>query len=290
MITFALCLSLSAPVAVQTPVQRPANTADLSEARRLFHEGGTRYEAADYEGAVEKFTEALTSAKEAGSNDFQVRGLLLYNIGKAHVRAYDTTQDIVHLRQARTIYKQFIKEADTEAMFEHFDPEHVKEARQELRMLEMRIEGLENADQEPLPPPPTSEVDASGPVDQWKRPRNLGIGLASTGSVALVGGVAMLIAGSTFEQNAQDQVNQLADLGVPADHPAWAEGETFVEGEKRRGTTFMAVGGSLAAVGAAGVGVGAYYLAKSKRLQEERVRPSVALSPGYAGIVVSGRF
>ena len=146
MINFALYLSLSAPVAVQALVQPPASTADLSEARRLYYEGSTRYDAADYEGAIEKFTEALTSVKEVGSNDFQVRGLLLYNIGKAHVRAYDTTQDVVHLRQARTIYREFIAEADAEAFFDKFDPEHVEMATEELESLEAHLAELETSE------------------------------------------------------------------------------------------------------------------------------------------------
>jgi hypothetical protein len=64
----------------------------------------------------------------------------------------------------------------------------------------------------------------------------------------------------------------------------------YIDDETRRGRIYMAVGGSVAAVGAIGAGVGVAYLVKSKKLKEGRVQPSVALSPAYTGIVLRGRF
>lgn len=283
-----LLIFLMAPPPVAPAPTEPSvvvETADLSEAQRLFLEGQTRYESADYEGAIQKFTQALDAAKDAGSKDFHVRGLLLYNIGRAHAKAFEVSQDLTHLRQARTIYQQFIREADVEAMMEQFNSQDVEDAKQELKLLETRLQALENPKHSvPLIPPTAPASDA------WKRPRNLGIGLVTSGGAVMVTGVALLAAGSTFESSAQDQVNTLADAGVPLDHPAWAEGETFVAGERARGQVFMALGGSLAAVGALGIGVGVASLVKAKRLKTGRVSPSVAMSPSYVGIVLSGRF
>jgi len=288
---FALYLFLAPVTATAAPIQTPSlfqPATDLSEAERLYTEGQTLYESADYTGAIAKFTEALGEAKRVGSKDFHVRGLLLYNIGRAHIKAYEINKDLSHLRQAKTIYRQFIKDADVEAMFEQFNPQDVADARQELRALETRLEGLESATptkRSTPPPPPPIKAD----VD-WKKPRNTGIGLVAAGSAVLAGGVAVLAFGSTLKPGAEGEVNKLADAGVPQDHPAWAEGDSYIASETKRGKTLMAVGGSLAAVGLVGAGVGVSYLVKAKKLKEGRVSPTVALMPGFVGIVVSGRF
>jgi len=288
---FALYLLLTPTmVANGAPIQTPAMfqpATDLSEAEALYNEGQVLYESADYNGAIAKFTEALGEAKNAGSQDFRVRGILLYNIGKAHIKAYEIDKDLSHLRQARSIYKQFIKDADIEAMFEQFNPEDVSDARKELRALELRLEGLESTEKPETLPPPPAPIEA--PVD-WKKPRNTGIGLTAVGSVALVGGVAVLAFGSTLAPGAESEVNKLANAGVPQDHPAWAEGDNYIESETKRGRTLMAVGGTLAGVGLVGAGVGIAYLVKAKKLKGGRVSPTVALMPTFSGIVVSGRF
>jgi len=285
----ALYLLLAPVTATAAPIQKPAlfqPATDLSAAEALYNEGQTLYESADYTGAIAKFTEALGEAKRVGSQDFHVRGLLLYNIGRAHIKAYEINKDLSHLRQARSIYRQFIKDADVEAMFEQFNPQDVADARQELRALELRLEGLENEPKSETPPPPPpikADVD-------WKKPRNTGIGLVAAGSAVLAGGVAVLAFGSTLKSGAEGEVNKLADAGVPQDHPAWAEGDSYIASETKRGKTLMAVGGSLAAVGLVGAGVGIAYLVKAKKLKGGRVSPTVALMPGFVGIVVSGRF
>jgi hypothetical protein len=291
----ALLLVLTAPAtatAATPSIQRPSlfqPQPDLSDAERLFREGQTKYDSADYEGAIESFTKALGEATAKGSKEFQVRGLLLYNIGKTHIRAYEIDHDLAHLRQARAIYKRFIKEADVEAMFEKFSGQDVADARTELRMLEMRIEGLESVDQ-PVPPPPVADKMVQEPALDWKKPRNIGIGLTASGSVALATGIGLLVYGSQFRPHAESQVAKLDGLGVPLDHPARLEGMEYTDAETSRGRTWMAVGGSVVAVGLVGAGVGVAHLVKSKKLKEGRVQPSVALSPGYTGIVLSGRF
>lgn len=287
---FALYLTLTPAMSANgTPIQTPAlfqPATDLSEAERLYEEGHILYESADYNGAIVKFTEALGEAKRAGSEDFRVRGLLLYNIGRAHVKAYEIDKDLSHLRQARTIYRQFIKDADVEAMFEQFNPQDVADARKELRVLETRLEALENTDKPDGPPPPPEVA----PSVDWKKPRNTGIGLVAGGSAVLVGGVAVLAFGSTLKPGAEAEVNKLADMGVPQDHPAWAEGDAYIASETKRGRTLMAVGAALTGVGLIGAGVGVAYLVKAKKLREGQVTPTVALSPDFAGIVLSGRF
>ena len=285
---FALFLFM-APVSLNgAPLQTPA--ADLSEAEALYNEGSTLYESADYNGAIAKFTQALDEAKSAGSEDFRVRGMLLYNIGRSHIKAYGIDKDLSHLRQARAIYKQFIKDADIEAMFEQFNPQEVADARKELRALEMRLEGLENAGKQkehPSDPPPAPPIE--DPVD-WKKPRNTGVGLVAGGSAVLVGGVALLAVGSTLAPTAESDVAKLGDMNVPLDHPAWAEGDKYITQETKRGKTLMAVGGALTGVGLVGAGVGLAYLVKAKKLREGRVTPTVALTRSFAGIMVSGRF
>jgi len=261
----------------------------LEEAQVLFRDGTVKYESADYNGAIKSFTEALGIMTEA-DGDESTRLTLLYNIAKAHEKAFKIDQDVQHLRQAQMLYERYFEfaqktgnlgdELDIESKLAHLNTQ-----------LKIHSEIQENRDKAEGPPPPPPVTTLGADVDtDWEKPRKTGIGFAVGGGVFTIGGVVLAVLGSQFEGKAQTQVNGLTDQGVPMDHPAWAEGNEFVASEKRRGTIFMATGATVAVVGVAGLGVGTYYLVKSKRLREGRVAAVPALSPGFAGVQISGRF
>jgi tetratricopeptide (TPR) repeat protein len=259
----------------------------MEEAQILFRDGTVKYESADYNGAIENFTKALAIVTEQHGDD-HTRLTLLYNIARAHEKAFTIDQDVTHLRQALALYERYLDFAQsTGNLGEELDVEtkiaHLKKQLQIHSQIE-RNKGRVEGPQE-IPPPPAVDTN----VD-WKKPRNTGIGLVAGGAAVTIGGVVLAVLGSQFEESAQTQVDSLADQGIPMDHPAWAEGEEFVASEKRRGAIFMGTGATVAVVGAAGIGVGTYYLVKSKRLREGRVAALPALSPGFAGVQISGRF
>lgn len=264
----------------------------MVEAEVLFRDGTVKYESADYDGAIESFTSAL-GIMTANHGDEATRLTLLYNIAMAHEKQFMIDQDVTHLRQAKTLYERYLEfaqktgnlgdELDIESKLAHLNTQ--LKIHSEIQENKTKAEGPP-----PLPPPVTDVGTDSGPDPDWKKPRNLGIGLVASGGAITIGGVVLAVLGSQFEGKAQTQVDSLADQGIPMDHPAWAEGEEFVASEKRRGTIFMGVGSSVAVVGAVGVGMGTYYLVKSKRLREGRVTAMPALSPGFAGVQISGKF
>lgn len=263
------------------PLPEPS---EVAQAKALYEEGTILYEAADYEGALAKFTAALAVVRNLEEND-RVRLTLLYNIASAHEKQHAIDRDATHLRQALSLYRQYRDFAEKKG-----EVSELLEVEQKILGLERKLKAYETIQEgraaaaRVTPPPP--------PADRtWKRPRNVGIALTATGGAAIVAGIAMAVSGSRFEANARNQVGQLAELGVPMDHPAWAQGDDFIAQERRKGTALMGVGGSLAAVGAVGVGVGAYYLVKAKRTRgTTRASLAPSFSPNFAGVKVTGRF
>jgi len=93
--------------AAASPPSREGGSVDpLAEASALYAEGTVAYEAADYTGAIAKFTQALGIVVETRAND-EIRLRLLYNIATAHEKAYAIDQDVVHLRQAKELYLKY---------------------------------------------------------------------------------------------------------------------------------------------------------------------------------------
>ena len=269
--TLLLTLMLAAPV-------DPA-----PEAQALYREGTTMFDSADYNGAIEKFTAALNLVGSA-EEDTHTRLMLLFNIASAHEKQYDIDEDEAHLRQALTLYQRYREFAQTRGdLGEELD-------------IESRIARIERLLKESDEPEPVAEgpepVAAAGPVDigDWKKPRKTGIGLVVGGSVATIGGVVLAVLGTQLEPNAQSQVDELADMGVPMDHPAWAEGEQFVVDERRKGRAMMGAGVAVSVVGLVGVGVGSYYLVKAKKIKEGRLSVTPTFSRGATGIQIGGRF
>lgn len=273
-----LALALAGAPAEESP--------EMQEAQALYSEGTAMFDSADYNGAVEKFTKALAIVQSVEGDD-HTRLSLLYNIASAHEKAHAIDKDVTHLRQALQLYERYRAFAqETGNLGDELDVEtKIARLENQLRAADQIQRNREEAERREVPPPPPPVQEAD-----WKKPRNTGVGLVVGGSVATIGGVVLAVVGSTREAKARDQVDELADLDVPMDDPAWAEGDQFIADEKRKGNALMGVGATLAVVGAAGVGVGAYYLVKAKKMREGRVSALPALAPGYAGVQITGRF
>ena len=228
---------------------------------------------------------------QANDGNESIQKELLYNIGRAHEEAFEIDRDLKHLRAALSLYEEYegfaawqdVSGGSSDAAQDLQEVrERILDLKKRLRVADQIAENKHNASS-PVPPalPPTAD---------WKRPRNIGIGLTVTGGAAIIGGVAFAIVGSRYRPNAQEQVMKLNDLGVPMDHPAWQEGGKFIDDETRKGNAVMAVGGTLAGVGAIGTGVGIYFLVKSGKLKNGKIQPSATLTPTYAGFSLTGRF
>lgn len=274
----------------------PASVEEPDSAQELYQKGSVKFDSADYDGAIEDFTKALAIVNEQGLDD-HARLRLLFNIAAAHEEAYEIDREETHLRQARTLYQRYLNFArDTGNLEEELDVEArilgLERKLKEHKLAEQESVEREEEPQAPQkegPPPPPTEPIKDEDVD-WEKPRRTGIGLVVAGSTATVGGLVLTVVGSQLEPRAQNEVSKLEDANVPTDHPAWDEADDFIAQEKRKGGIMMGVGASVAIVGAVGVGVGSYYLVKSKRLKESRVSATPTFAPGFAGVQISGKF
>lgn len=280
-ILLTLMLAGGAPAVQEDP---------LDEAAQLYQQGTIHFDSADYTSAIELFTKALGIVVAANGDD-QVRLTLLYNIASAHEKQFEIDKDTSHLRQALDLYRRyrdFAREGGT--IDDIFDVEdRIAKLEKRVRVADqLERNRRERTDKQDVPPPPPKGV-VQDDLD-WKKPRTTGAVLLGVGAAATIGGVVLAVVGSRYEPHARDEVQKLADLGVPMDHPAWKEGDQFIMQERRKGNALMGTGITFAVVGATGVGVGSYLLIKSKKMREGQVGVLPALSPGFAGVQISGSF
>lgn len=272
-----LLLLLWAPPAL--PPERGGNVEDpLAKAEALYDEGSGLYDAADYAGAIQKFTAALALVKTSDSQEASaVKRPLLWNIAIAHERSFAVDHDVKHLRQAQILYRNYVLLLG----------ENEADARAEADTNLARVQKLlDEQAAHPVPPPrPVEPVTDAPPHRVSKRDLKIGVGLLVPGVVSVATGAVLVGVGSTYEPNARAQVNKLSDLGVPQGDPAWQQGDRFIAQERRKGHTLMAVGGTLVGVGAVLAGVGTYYVVRWKR-SRVRATPTV----GIFGVTLSGRF
>lgn len=259
--------------------QSGEHEADLSEAKRLFDEGIARYDAADFAGAIEVFTLALSELRSQGVSDFRIRGLLLFNIGRAHTRAYGIDEEVEHLRQAKSIFTSFIDEAQEHP--DKVDAADIEEAKAQL----VEVDELLAASNQTAPATdkPNRERkpkrDRPEPTGDPKQLRTMGIGLTAGGVALLGGGIGMMAWGAGFGAAAERKVAGLDDLGLPADSVAFADGDAFVAAERRKGSAWLGVGGVAMVAGVGVVAFGIRQLITAKRIEKHSASKSAAWVP-----------
>lgn len=291
--SFALCLALQlatgpaggARMFEPSPAD-PAQPDPETQVRDLYYEGSTLYSAADYAGAIEKFTRALHVAT-VNKTDPTIRGALLMNLATAHVRSYDIDEDTAHLHKAVHIYRRYLKEAP---MLGYPDKD-VAEARERKAELEAQLEALKR-DKAPAPvaaPDPAQEpapaaAPADTPADTPAGNKARGLALVGVGGGVLAGGIAMLAVGAVFKPRAQKQVDKFND-------PPEQE-QSFVDDEARKGVIWMASGGAAAAVGLGVLIGGIVDLARAKKASGKTAGLHVSpwMGRSTSGLVLSGRF
>jgi hypothetical protein len=94
------------------PVTEPAteppsgDEAAVEQAKQLFDAGATKYETADYIGAIELWTEAfglVPSLPEYAA----IKARLIANIAAAQERAYSVDKQVSHLNQAKILIERY---------------------------------------------------------------------------------------------------------------------------------------------------------------------------------------
>jgi tetratricopeptide (TPR) repeat protein len=243
----------------------PGEAAD--ETRDLFDEAATLYETSDYRGAVDIYTRAyrLSSSIEDEALRGQVEAAILFNLARAHSKAYLLDSSAEHLLQQVDLLEKYL--AQTADLADQLEAEQLlDEARAEIAYLET-VEG------EAGPPPPRVEAPRQDDSRPTGRPLEragytlLGLGVASGGAA---------ITGAVLAAQARDE--HIA--GPTADARDAAE---------NKGTTanLMIIAGSAAAGVLVTTGVA---LAIAGRKRRSRVSPSAWATPTSGGLSVGGRF
>ncbi len=159
-------------------------------AQRLFREGEEAYWLGDFERAVERFEEAYKLSKLPG---------MLYNVGLAYQRRYETSKEPSDLQRARAVFVNYL-DADTGALI---DPRHVEgviaEIDAKLAVVEVREVERDAPEEDEIStavdtaascPDPALSVGPA--VDTGRRPRLIGAGLMGFGGLLLSGGAVSL--------------------------------------------------------------------------------------------------
>jgi tetratricopeptide (TPR) repeat protein len=295
-----VCVSFEPAVAraatLTATLTAPAGESSNSEAEAMFRRGQAKYETADYNGAIDLWTEAY-AVVESTPETASIKALLLYNLAQAHVKAYELDEDDIHLKQALQLLQSFRNNLSLLYEDKAQLDEETKKVDERLAELEAMLAAA-NPPPEDKPPPsdeppppelgpePEPVIDAPGDA----RPGKpliiaggvlLGLGVGS-GVVAIVGGV--LSSGA----------NDISDLD-PTDLAA--REQRF--GTGRTGNVLAIVGsvgaGLLLPIGGALIGVGAKRNGKAKPgtalLQRSRLGASFGGAWGNgAGLTISGRF
>lgn len=262
----------------EPPPEMPEDPEEpQSETERLYYEGAAKYSAADYEGAIDSFTRALSHATQDAASP-EIRAALLANLANAHNKQYALDDDPMHLRKAKEIWKRIVDEGEDGL----YTAETIAEAQSAIEQLDAKLEAHAEAHPEPEPdekdpetvaPPP----EPAQPVDTGADLSKGGAALLGTGLPLLAGGAVLLIYGTRFAPNAQAQVDEIED---PPDRE-----EAFVDDETRRGRLLMGVGAGVAAAGLGLTVAGAVLMATKKKKDKD-----VALLPSPGGVVLVGRF
>jgi tetratricopeptide (TPR) repeat protein len=287
-----VCASFVPAVALAAAPESSAN----AEAEAMFRRGQAKYETADYNGAIDLWTEAYALV-ESTPETASIKALLLYNLAQAHVKAYELDEDDIHLKQAQQLLQSFRN--NLELLYEdkaQLD-EETKKVDESLAEIETMLAASEPAEDQPPPleePPPPPEIEP-GPEPVADEPGDARPGrpLIITGGVLLglgVGFGGIAIAGAVLGSGAND-IADLEQTDLAAREQQFATGRT--------GNVLAIVGtvgaGVLFPIGGALIGVGAKRNGKAKSgialLQRTRLGATFGGAWGNGGgLTFSGRF
>ena len=279
----AVCACLLS-VSLATPTAAWAGPAEDEDAKTLYAKASAKYSAADYAGAIEYFTAALEKAT-AENLPYRVRGALLFNLAKAHVKAFEELDgDVTHLRSARSIYRRYLDEAPAS------DGQYgdVSEAKSELARVETMLEEEEkklaaqpqggggSLDADAIRRQALLAAERERLLEKSQRHLIGGIVLTIGGSMSFLSGAGFLGWGSTFKRFAEEEI--IADRPTEEkDLPFDDDEQAYYDGQARNGKIWMGVGGGLMAVGGGLLGVGIWQIMVSKKIKKQE--PQISLMP-----------
>lgn len=282
----SLALPSASVLAAPPPSTSPAETSVAQEpdpavarSRSLFEQGLDAYDADDYAGAVQYWTEAhelMAQTPELSES----RRVLGFDLAQAQMRAYDKDADHSRVTAAKPLLEGFVAWVDRPG---HTMDEGEKQDRR--RALEL-LERIESESPPPTAVPPPELVQPAAPPAEPPAPtapKPSGTGLLIGGGLAVGGSVAAAIAASAAIASARTAEDDLL-LAANADDNAGAMAAN--RDGRRANIIFLTSVTSAVLLGAGGVTMLAIGGCRRRRY----VSASAALTPSSATASVSVRF
>lgn len=284
-----LSASLVAGASLPPSSARAAEEDAVAVARELYDRGTAKFETADYEGAIELWTDAYARLPTSPET-IDIKILILYNLATAREKAYEVDGELSHLRQALVLLDGF--EKSIPSIYEEGEAADAEAARVAERKAAIKAQ-LDAAEakqaaaskdpkeprdpKEPTTPPPSRPPGRSQVI---LGATFIGVGVAGLG-VMTTG----LVLGS--------QANDLSSLD-PGD--IGGRRDQFDRGRLGNSLAVVGVvlGATMVATGAVFLGFGAAKNRKHGKGRGVEAGPSAAaapfVAPGLAGVGVTGRF
>lgn len=284
----------AAPAAQPGPLQKVAELAQSAQ---------TRYETADYAGAIELWTKAYDLLPGDPEYTSQ-RNLLAYQIGQACLEAYAIDPQVAYLRKADRLltgYLQAIDPQDTETAAEIDGRlkeirgkigEHERLEAERLEREREEAERAREAAEAARRPDPAVEAARQAEAERRRKAaeadKKLGRRLSIAGGVGVGVGVSLLaVMGYGLGRGAN--LDDDGDAEVATGMPDQAALQGFLDkglSANRLAAATGAIGGVLLVTGVALLATGIS--------KEKRARKALALGPtwlpGGGGLALTGRF
>lgn len=280
--------------AVEAPSEsatEPPTELDSSEpveqARRLFDEGATKFETADYIGAIELWTEAFGLVPNVPENA-AIKARLIANIAAAQERAYSVDKQVSHLNQAKILIERYRSELENIYVDELEREKELAWVTERLAKIDTELEVVaeREAAEKAAAEQAAAEQAAAEQAEQTEPPPP-GRGLVIGGSVLAGVGVAGLgvMVGGMLIGSSNDDISDLPtnDLDTRADRFRMGRlGNALAIAGGVGGGVLLGVGIALLAVG----------LKKNRGAQQDTAK--LTLVPTFdatqAGLGLVGRF
>lgn len=280
-------LSASLLASLSPAPVRAAEEDPVAVARELYDRGTAKFETADYEGAIDLWTDAYARLPTS-ADTLDIKILILYNLATAREKAFEVDGEVSHLRQALVLLEGFEKSIPSiYGEGEAADAEAARVAERKAAIQAQIEAATAKPDPGPKDPGPTGPTVPTGPTEPKEQapPGRSQVILGATFIGVGVAGLGLMTTGLVLGS----QANDLSGLD-----PADIDGRRDQFDRGRLGNTLAItgaiLGATMTATGAVFLGFGA---AKNRRHRQEK-GPSAALqplfAPGLAGLGVRGRF
>lgn len=264
----------------------------------LAQEAQTRFETADFAGAIELWTQAYAAMPDEPAYDKR-RNVLAYQIAQACVEAYELDPQLVYLRKAERLFDNYLKTISAKDKVTTAKVQGtLDELREKIRVAEEReaaekqaaAEAAERAgpedEEQAAPKADEAEAEDRRTVAEREAKKSRGLTIAG-GTLTGAGAIVLGVMAYGLAQGARaDRDGEAAKADGVTDPAVYRDLLDQGMAANRLAIATAVAGGILVVTGIGLLGAGA--------AGQQRARRELGLAPtwlrGGAGIVLQGRF